>query len=81
LIFKKRNIFPQHYTQPAHALEHRWRPGDLVVYDNRCTMHCGSYYDSEKYPGRVMWRLTCSGNPGPLSDWDGGEAWGADAKL
>jgi taurine dioxygenase len=25
--------------QPRFLYEHRWRPGDLVVWDNRCTLH------------------------------------------
>ena len=60
-----------HYTQPAHALEHNWQPGDLVVYDNRSTIHCGTWYDVRRHPGREMWRLTVSGNPGPRTDWEG----------
>jgi taurine dioxygenase len=26
-------------TQPAFTYRHRWRPGDLIMWDNRCTMH------------------------------------------
>ncbi len=26
-------------AQPAHTYRHRWQPGDLVIWDNRCTMH------------------------------------------
>jgi alpha-ketoglutarate-dependent taurine dioxygenase len=71
-----------HYTQPAHALEHNWKAGDLVVYDNRSVIHCGTWYDQARYPGRVMWRLTVSGNPGPREDWDGEVGrYGDDAKL
>jgi alpha-ketoglutarate-dependent 2,4-dichlorophenoxyacetate dioxygenase len=29
----------EHATQPRFVYVHRWRPGDLVVWDNRCTMH------------------------------------------
>jgi taurine dioxygenase len=28
-----------HATQPAFVYTHRWRPGDLVVWDNRCLLH------------------------------------------
>jgi len=28
-----------HQEQPRFLYEHRWRPGDLVVWDNRCTLH------------------------------------------
>lgn len=33
------NLVYTHATQPAHTLRHRWSPGDLVVWDNRATMH------------------------------------------
>ena len=26
-------------VRPAHTYRHRWRPGDMVFWDNRCTMH------------------------------------------
>jgi alpha-ketoglutarate-dependent 2,4-dichlorophenoxyacetate dioxygenase len=26
-------------TQPQFVYEHKWRPGDMVIWDNRCTMH------------------------------------------
>ena len=28
-----------HSTDPAHEWRHRWRPGDIVIWDNRCTLH------------------------------------------
>ena len=28
-----------HSTRPEHTLRHSWRPGDLVVWDNRCVLH------------------------------------------
>lgn len=34
-----------HATQPKFIYRHRWRPGDLVVWDNRCTMHRATEYD------------------------------------
>ena len=34
-----------HATQPRYAWEHRWRPGDVVVWDNRCTMHHRKPFD------------------------------------
>jgi alpha-ketoglutarate-dependent 2,4-dichlorophenoxyacetate dioxygenase len=36
-------------TQPEHAYAHRWQPGDLVIWDNRCLLHRGSGYDADKY--------------------------------
>jgi alpha-ketoglutarate-dependent 2,4-dichlorophenoxyacetate dioxygenase len=32
----------------AHVYTHRWKVGDLVIYDNRCTMHRLRRYDVEK---------------------------------
>jgi taurine dioxygenase len=29
----------EHVTQPAFILRHRWIPGDLVFWDNRCNLH------------------------------------------
>ena len=26
-------------TRPAFVYRHRWQPGDIVIWDNRCTMH------------------------------------------
>lgn len=28
-----------HATQPRFQYHHKWRPGDLVIWDNRCSMH------------------------------------------
>lgn len=30
-----------HATQPQFVYSHTWRVGDLVIWDNRCTMHRG----------------------------------------
>lgn len=32
-------------TQPHFVYRHRWRPGDLVIWDNRCTMHRARPFD------------------------------------
>lgn len=29
----------EHSTRPPTLYRHRWRPGDIVIWDNRCTMH------------------------------------------
>ena len=34
-----------HATQPQFIYSHRWRVGDLVIWDNRCTMHRGRPHD------------------------------------
>ncbi len=34
-----------HATQPQFVYSHKWREGDLVIWDNRCTMHRGRPHD------------------------------------
>lgn len=52
-----------HYTDPRFVYVHRWQAGDLIVYDNRCTVHCATWFDAEQH-NRIMWRTTVRGNPG-----------------
>jgi alpha-ketoglutarate-dependent 2,4-dichlorophenoxyacetate dioxygenase len=40
----------EHATQREFVYSHRWRVGDLVVWDNRATMHRARRYEDEKYP-------------------------------
>ncbi len=35
----------EHATQPAYVYRHSWRVGDLVIWDNRATMHRGRPFD------------------------------------
>ena len=35
----------EHATQPEFVYRHAWRPGDLVLWDNRAVMHRGCRYD------------------------------------
>ena len=58
-----------HATQPQFVCTHRWRVGDLVLWDNRCTMHRGTEFDDLRWR-RDMQRATTSDRPdafGPLS--------------
>ena len=48
----------EHATQPAFVYTHRWRVGDLVMWDNRCTMHRARDYDPTAM--RDMHRTTVS---------------------
>ncbi|ALM86295.1 TauD/TfdA family dioxygenase [Bordetella sp. N] len=50
----------QHAISDAFVYRHQWRQGDLVIWDNRCTMHCATPYDDHKYR-RVMHRTTVAG--------------------
>jgi len=57
-----------HATQSQFVYSHRWRVGDLVIWDNRCTLHRGTAYDERRYK-RDMRRATVSdiGNTVELS--------------
>ena len=44
-------------TQPEFVHRHRWRVGDLVIWDNRCTMHRGRPYEDDRHP-RDLRRVT-----------------------
>lgn len=35
----------EHATQREFVYRHSWRPGDLVIWDNRCTLHRGRRFD------------------------------------
>ena len=35
----------EHATQPQFVYRHAWRVGDLVIWDNRATMHRGRPFD------------------------------------
>ncbi|HXS38686.1 MAG TPA: TauD/TfdA family dioxygenase [Stellaceae bacterium] len=45
-------------TQRQFIYRHRWTKGDIVIWDNRCTMHRATPFDDLKYP-RDMRRTTC----------------------
>ena len=47
-----------HTTQRQFVYTHRWRERDLVMWDNRCTMHRGTEYDDLRWV-RDMRRATC----------------------
>ena len=53
-----------HYTRPRFVHAHSWRRGDLIIYDNRSSIHCATWFDASRYE-RIMWRTTVAGNPGP----------------
>lgn len=44
-------------TQDQFTVVWRWEVGDLVVWDNRTTMHCATGYDHKNHT-REMWRST-----------------------
>jgi alpha-ketoglutarate-dependent 2,4-dichlorophenoxyacetate dioxygenase len=48
-----------HCSQRQFVYTHRWRVGDLVMWDNRCTMHRGTEFEDTRWP-RDMQRATTS---------------------
>jgi taurine dioxygenase len=50
----------EHCEQPENVYRHRWKKGDLVMWDNRCTIHlaCGGVSDDQI---RTMQRTTVRG--------------------
>jgi alpha-ketoglutarate-dependent 2,4-dichlorophenoxyacetate dioxygenase len=51
-------------TQPQFVFSHTWKPGDLVIWDNFCTMHRGGEYDDINHR-RDMRRTTVMAYPPP----------------
>ena len=47
-------------TQPQFTYTHQWRPGDCVLWDNRCTMHRGSIFPDTN-GRRLCYRVTLEG--------------------
>lgn len=52
-------------TQDRFVYRHKWQAGDVLVWDNRCTLHTGTLYDDTKYE-RLMHRLWAKGEK-PIS--------------
>jgi alpha-ketoglutarate-dependent 2,4-dichlorophenoxyacetate dioxygenase len=50
-------------TRPEHVYSHAWKPGDLVIWDNRCLVHRGSGYDADKYRRRMRQTRVCGAGP------------------
>ena len=48
-------------TQDRFVYRHKWRAGDVLMWDNRCTLHTGTLYDDTKYD-RLMHRLWVKGD-------------------
>ena len=47
----------EHATQPAFVYRHQWRVGDLVIWDNRATMHRARPFDDARHR-RELRRVT-----------------------
>lgn len=47
--------------QAPRVYHHRWRPGDTVIWDNRCLLHRAMPWDMTQ--PRVMWHTRLAGDP------------------
>ena len=52
-------------TQARYVYTHTWAVGDLVIWDNGCTMHRGRSYEDQIYP-RELRRVTTEGSRSTL---------------
>jgi len=52
----------RHATRPEFVYRHNWRENDIVVWDNRCTMHC-ALGDFDETKLRHLERTTVLGTP------------------
>jgi taurine dioxygenase len=48
-------------TQDRFVYRHKWRVGDVLVWDNRCTLHTGTLFDDQAYI-REMHRMWVKGD-------------------
>jgi taurine dioxygenase len=55
-----RDMLPD-VTSPEWTVKFQWQPGDIVVWDNRCTIHAPTGFDHQRCT-REMWRLTVLDN-------------------
>jgi alpha-ketoglutarate-dependent taurine dioxygenase len=56
-----------HVTQKRFVYTHRWRKGDLVMWDNRAVLHTASLFDHTRFQ-RLMYRTTVAGNSPMLTN-------------
>jgi taurine dioxygenase len=47
--------------QPEITYRHEWRKGDLLIFDNRATMH-SAHGDYDRSQDRVLWRIIVEGD-------------------
>ncbi len=51
----------RHATQEKFIYRHKWQENDVLMWDNRCTMHCVTPYDAAK-ERRVVHRVVVQGD-------------------
>jgi taurine dioxygenase len=59
------NVLWDHVAKPEFRWTHQWRVGDLVLWDNRCTMHRRDPFDAESR--RIMHRTQIKGEMRPAA--------------
>lgn len=55
------NMLFDHTEQRQFVYEHVWRPGDVMMWDNRCTLHARTTFDATQV--RKLRRITLKGEP------------------
>jgi taurine dioxygenase len=55
------NDLLERMIQPEIVYHHSWRKGDVLVIDNRATMH-RAHGDSDRSQSRVLWRIIAEGD-------------------
>jgi len=55
-----RSFLMKNATQEHNIYRHKWRKGDLIVWDNACTMHY-AFYDYKGH-ARLLYRTTAKGD-------------------
>ena len=61
---KLHDVLMEHANHPDYTYRHRWQVGDLLIWDNRVTMHRAVPYELTKYR-RMLERTTVAGT-GPV---------------
>jgi len=57
-------------AEPRHIYAHQWRDGDLVIWDNRCTLHRATRFDDLRHP-RDLRRTTINEHGPERASTDG----------
>lgn len=50
-----------HIEKPEFIYSHEWRPGDVLIWDNRCVLHARTDFDSKER--RMLRRITLRNQP------------------
>ena len=58
-----------HVLQEQHIYRHRYKAGDLVVWDTLQTMHAATPIDfaTSREDARLLWRISVRGRPAVLT--------------